>query len=55
MKNNKQECSHKLGKVKGVILLSKYMVKKYGFENAVRLIINRKKRIGRPPKQFILK
>lgn len=42
MKANKA-CGNRLGKVVGLILVSKYMVKRYGFEEACKRIIERNK------------
>jgi hypothetical protein len=44
----KKGCS--LGKIKGIILISKYMVKKWGFEEALNRTIKRKQ----SKKRFIL-
>lgn len=30
-----KKCSHKVGKIKGIILISKYMIKRYGIVEAL--------------------
>ena len=37
-----KKCSHKVGRIKGMILVSKYMIKKYGFQEALERTLMRK-------------